>query len=38
MQGTYGGSNGNEIGILQQRWQWRWCGYNDSIDKARARG
>ncbi len=38
MRGTYIGSDGNEIGVLQQWWWWQWCGYNDSINKVRARG
>ena len=38
MQGTYVGSNGNKIGILQWWWWWWWCGYNNSVDEARARG
>jgi hypothetical protein len=38
MQGTYIGSNGKDIGLLQQRWQWQQCRYNNSINEARARG
>jgi hypothetical protein len=38
MQGTYVGSNGKEIGIFWQWWRWRRHRYDDSIDKARARG
>jgi hypothetical protein len=38
MQGTYVGSNGYKIGILQWQWQWQQCGYNNGTNKARARG
>ena len=38
MQGTYVGSNGNKIGILQRQWRWLWCRYDDGINEARARG
>jgi hypothetical protein len=37
MQGTYIGSNGKDTGVLQRRWQWRQCRYNNCINKARAR-
>jgi hypothetical protein len=38
MRGTYIGSNGNKIGISQQRWQWGQCRYDDSISEAGTRG
>jgi hypothetical protein len=40
MKGTYIDINGKEIGVLQRRWQWRWCGcgFKDIAGKARARG
>jgi hypothetical protein len=37
MQGMYIGSNSKKIGIFWWQWQWRRWGYDDSIDKARAR-
>jgi hypothetical protein len=38
MQGMDIGSNGKEIGVLQQWWRWQWCGYIESVDEARVRG
>jgi hypothetical protein len=36
MQGTYVDGNGEEIGVLQQRWQ--RCGCKDGAGKVRVRG
>jgi hypothetical protein len=36
IQGAYIDSNGKEIGVFQQRWQ--WCKCKDGAAKARARG
>jgi hypothetical protein len=38
MQGMYVSSDCNKIGISQQWWWWQRCRYEDSVDKARARG
>jgi hypothetical protein len=34
---TYVGSDDNKTGISQRQWQWWQCGYEDSVNKARAR-
>jgi hypothetical protein len=38
MQWTYIGSNGKQIGVSRRQWQWRRYGYDESIDKASAKG